>query len=184
MLESLSIKNIALIEKQTVEFKKGLNVLSGETGAGKSLIIDSLSLLLGEKADKHLISKGQTQASVEAVFTSLNKQVKEKMEELGLDIEDQLIISRKISLEGKNECRVNGRSFTLSMLKKLAAPLMDLHGQFEHQNLLKISSHLNILDVYVFHRIYLNKLILIPSIFLPLLCLYQILSFLLRFHQI
>lgn len=148
MLESLSIRNIALIEKQTIEFKEGLNVLSGETGAGKSLIIDSLSLLLGERADRTLITKGQSFLSVEAVFTHLSQEVLSIMEDLGLECEDNIVISRKITLDGKNECRVNGKYFTLSMLKKLTAPLMDLHGQFEHQNLLKTSKHLNILDLY------------------------------------
>jgi len=148
MLQSLSIKNIALIREQTIEFTDGLNVLTGETGAGKSLIIDSLSLLLGEKADKSLISYGQTTASVEAVFTGLNQSVKEMMFSLGLDDEDSLVITRKINLEGKNECRVNGSVFTLSMLKKLSGLLMDLHGQFEHQNLLKVANHIDILDLY------------------------------------
>jgi len=148
MLERLTIQNIALIKNQSIEFKNGLNVLTGETGAGKSLIIDSLSLLLGEKADKNLISRGERFASVEAVFSGISSKIKNIMQELGLEEDDVVIISRKISLDGKNECRVNGVSFTLSMLRKLSAPLMDLHGQFEHQNLLKVSNHLNILDLY------------------------------------
>lgn len=148
MLERLSIKNIALIREQTINFKSGFNVLTGETGAGKSLIIDSLSLLLGEKADKSLISHGEIFATVEAVFSSLSDNVLNLLEEFGLEREDTLIISRKISIDGKNECRVNGTTFTLSMLKKLSAPLMDLHGQFEHQNLLKVSNHIGILDSY------------------------------------
>lgn len=148
MLERLTIQNIALIKSQSIEFKNGLNVLTGETGAGKSLIIDSLSLLLGEKADKTLISRGEKFASVEAVFSGLNDKIKIIMQELGLEEDDMVIISRKISLDGKNECRVNGVSFTLSMLRKLSAPLMDLHGQFEHQNLLKVSNHLNVLDLF------------------------------------
>lgn len=148
MLERLSIKNIALIREQTIDFKSGFNVLTGETGAGKSLIIDSLSLLLGEKADKSLISHGQTFATVEAVFSSLSDNVINLLDEFGVERDDCLIISRKISVDGKNECRVNGVSFTLSMLKKLSAPLMDLHGQFEHQNLLKVANHIGILDSY------------------------------------
>lgn len=147
MLEKLSIKNIALIREQSISFTDGFNVLTGETGAGKSLIIDSLSLLLGEKADKGLISHGENSAYVEAVFTNLSDKVKSVCKELGVE-DDILIISRKISSDGKNECRVNGMQFTLSMLKKLSSPLMDLHGQFEHQNLLKVSSHIGILDSY------------------------------------
>lgn len=148
MLERLSIKNIALIREQTIEFSDGLNVLTGETGAGKSLIIDSLSLLLGEKADKSLITHGETFATVEAVFSNLSENVLSVFDEFGMEREDALVVSRKISVDGKNECRVNGVSFTLSMLKKLSAPLMDLHGQFEHQNLLKVSKHIEILDLF------------------------------------
>ena len=148
MLEKLTIQNIALIRNQSIEFNNGLNVLTGETGAGKSLIIDSLSLLLGEKADKTLITHGEKFACVEAVFTGLTKNIRNIMVECGLEDEDVLIIRRKISTDGKNECRVNGVLFTLSMLKKLSNPLMDLHGQFEHQNLLKVANHLNILDLY------------------------------------
>ena len=95
MLERLTIKNIALIREQSIEFSDGLNVLTGETGAGKSLIIDSLSLLLGEKADKSLISHGQTSASVEAVFTSLSENVLSLLDEFGLDRDDTLIESCK-----------------------------------------------------------------------------------------
>ncbi len=148
MLERLSINNIALINEGQIEFGQGFNVLSGETGAGKSLIIDSLSLLLGEKADRNLITHGQKFAVVEAVFSDLSSSVKTLMGELGLEDDDVLIIRRKISADGKNECRVNSVSFSLSMLKKLSAPLMDLHGQFEHQNLLKVQNHLVILDNY------------------------------------
>lgn len=148
MLESLSIKNIALIHEESINFTNGLNVLTGETGAGKSLIIDSLSLLLGEKADKSLISKGQDYAYVEAAFTNLNSGCVSVLNEFGIEVEEPLIISRKISVGGKNECRVNGNLFTLSMLKRLTSPLMDLHGQFEHQNLLKVSSHIKILDSF------------------------------------
>lgn len=145
MLESITINNIALIDNLTIEFNKGLNVLSGETGAGKSLIIDSISLLLGERADKTLISYGKNYASVEAVFIP-NNQAIIIAQELGLDDNEKLIISRKITTDGKNDCRVNGKSFTLSMLKKLTAPLMDLHGQFEHQSLLMVSNHIKVLD--------------------------------------
>ncbi len=148
MLERLTINNLALIHSQTIEFGKNFNVLTGETGAGKSLIVDALSLLLGEKADKSLVSKGEKFASVEAVFTSVKENVKKVLCEFGLDEDDTIIITRKLGVDGRNECRVNGNSFTLSMLKKLSAPLMDLHGQFEHQNLLKVQNHLKILDMF------------------------------------
>ena len=146
MLQSLTIKNIALIDNLTIELNGGFNVLTGETGAGKSLIIDSLALLLGEKADKSLISYGTDFASVEAVFTTNSENVLNKLEEFGLERENTIVIFRKLSLDGRNECRVNGKSFTLSMLKTITAPLMDLHGQFQHQELLKEAHQLATLD--------------------------------------
>ncbi len=148
MLQSLTIKNIALIDELTIELGCGFNVLTGETGAGKSLIIDSLALLLGEKADKGLISYGKDYASVEAVFETNSEFVLNKLEEFGLDRENTIVIFRKLSLDGKNECRVNGKSFTLSMLKAITMPLMDLHGQFQHQALLKESFQLKTLDEF------------------------------------
>lgn len=146
MLQSLTIKNIALIDNLTIELNGGFNVLTGETGAGKSLIIDSLALLLGEKADKSLISYGTDFASVEAVFYTNQPEVLNRLEEFGLERENTIIIYRKLSLDGRNECRVNGKSFTLSMLKTITSPLMDLHGQFQHQELLKTSNQLLTLD--------------------------------------
>jgi len=122
--------------------------LTGETGAGKSLIIDSLALLLGEKADKSLIAYGENFASVEAVFTTDSEEILSRLEEFGLDRENTIIIYRKLSTDGKNECRVNGKSFTLSMLKAITSPLMDLHGQFQHQELLKESVQLSTLDEF------------------------------------
>lgn len=148
MLQSLTIKNIALIDDLTIELGDGFNVLTGETGAGKSLIIDSLALLLGEKADKSLISYGKDFASVEAVFQTNSDEVLSKMEEFGLERENTIIIYRKLSHDGKNECRVNGKSFTLSMLKTITSPLMDLHGQFQHQELLKQAVQLQTLDAF------------------------------------
>lgn len=148
MLSSLTINNIALIDKLTIELGAGFNVLSGETGAGKSLIIDSISLLLGERADRSLISYGKDFAFVEAVFTNVSDYVLGILDELGLEKEDTIVISRKITAEGKNECRVNGKAFTLSMLKKLSTPLMDLHGQFQHQILLSSANHIKMLDYF------------------------------------
>lgn len=148
MLQSLTIKNIALIDSLTIDLGLGFNVLTGETGAGKSLIIDSLALLLGEKADKSLISYGANFASVEAVFETNSEYILNKLEEFGLDRENTIVIYRKLTIDGKNECRVNGKTFTLSMLKMITTPLMDLHGQFQHQDILKNSSQLKTLDNY------------------------------------
>ena len=146
MLNSISIQNIALINDITINLNNGLNVITGETGAGKSLVIGSISLLLGDKADRSLISYDKDYAYVEAVFYTQNSNVLSLMQSFGLDKDNTIVVSRKLFKEGKNECRVNGKTFTLSMLKKLVAPLMDLHGQFEHQSILDNKNQLNVID--------------------------------------
>lgn len=147
MLCQLSIENIALIDKLTLDLKDGLNILSGETGAGKSIIIDSLNFVLGERADKSLIRYGTDKASVEAVFEDYQtSEVKDYLDDLGIEVEDVLILRRKMSGDGKNECRINGRISTLSTLKGLTELLVDIHGQHEHQSLLKSANHITLLD--------------------------------------
>ena len=150
MLSQLLIKNIALIQNQTLEFDDGFNVLSGETGAGKSIIIDALNLVLGERADKELIRSGEQKALVEGIFNIENNlAVKEILEENGIDVEDDmLIIVRQISIDGKSICRINGNAVTLATLKKVADKLADIHGQHEHQLLLSVDSHLSFLDSF------------------------------------
>lgn len=147
MLCQLSIENIALIDKLNLELKNGLNILSGETGAGKSIIIDSLNFVLGERADKSLIRFGTDKATVEAVFEDyLTPSVQTYLDDLGIDVEDVLILRRRMTLDGKNECRINGRISTLSSLKGLTELLVDIHGQHEHQSLLKSANHIVLLD--------------------------------------
>lgn len=147
MLCQLSIENIALIDRLELELKNGLNILSGETGAGKSIIIDSLNFVLGERADKSLIRFGTDKASVEAVFEDyLTPSVQNCLDDLGIEAEDVLILRRKMSADGKNECRINGRISTLSALKSLTELLVDIHGQHEHQSLLKSTNHIKLLD--------------------------------------
>lgn len=147
MLCQLSIENIALIDKLSLELKDGLNILSGETGAGKSIIIDSLNFVLGERADKSLIRYGTDKASVEAVFEEyITPTVSSYLDDLGIETEDVLVIRRKMSIDGKNECRINGRISTLSTLKGLTELLVDIHGQHEHQSLLKSANHISLLD--------------------------------------
>lgn len=120
MLCQLSIENIALIDKLSLELKDGLNILSGETGAGKSIIIDSLNFVLGERADKSLIRFGTDKASVEAVFEDYDTPaVDAYLEDLGIEREDVLVLRRKMSVDGKNECRINGRISTLRRSKVL-----------------------------------------------------------------
>ena len=147
MLCQLSIENIALIDKLSLELKDGLNILSGETGAGKSIIIDSLNFVLGERADKSLIRFGTEKASVEAVFENYDTPaVDAYLDDLGIECEDVLVLRRKMSVDGKNECRINGRISTLSTLKGLTELLVDIHGQHEHQSLLKSANHVTLLD--------------------------------------
>lgn len=146
MLVSLHIKNIALIEECSIEFTNGVNVLSGETGAGKSIVIDSLSFVLGGRADKSLIRYGASQASVEGVF-EVDNSLFPIMEDLGLDADNTIVIKRTMT-ETRNDIRVNGSVFTLAMLKKLTSVLVDILGQHEHQSLLKVSNHISIIDKY------------------------------------
>ena len=149
MLESLHVKNLALIDEQEVTFSEGMNILTGETGAGKSIIIGSMNLALGAKADKDYIRSGTDHALVELVF-SLNEQQKEKVREMELTVEEDnlLILQRKI-MPGKSICRANGESISAAQLKKLSGYLLDMYGQHEHQSLLKPAAYKKMLDDYV-----------------------------------
>lgn len=148
MLSSIRIQNIALIEDLTLKLGAGLNILSGETGAGKSIIIDSLNFVLGERADKTLIRNGAEKATVEAVFENyLNEDIKLTLDGFGIDAEEILILRRSMT-DNKNECRINGRQVTLSILNSLSEKLVDIHGQHEHQSLLRVATHINLLDAY------------------------------------
>lgn len=147
MIRSVAVQNIALIDRLEFELGANLNILSGETGAGKSLIIDALNFVLGERADKSLIRFGTDFATVEAVFEDyLTPQVSAYLDDVGIDAEDVLVIRRKMSADGKNECRINGRVTTLSVLKGLTELLVDIHGQHEHQSLVKPANHEGMLD--------------------------------------
>ena len=148
MLRRLHIKTVALISELELEFGPRLNILSGETGAGKSIIVDSLMLLLGAKYDKTLLRYGAELGYVEGVFEVTDSQ-KNKMIEMGLDEDDTLIVSRKFYDSGKNDIRVNGKTFTTSMLKTLMSAFVDIYGQNEYQSLSRPSEHLRILDYFV-----------------------------------
>jgi len=149
MLESLHVKNLALIDEQEVSFCGGMNILTGETGAGKSIIIGSINLALGAKADKELIRTGAEYALVELIF-SLNEQQCLKVKEMELPIEEgnMLILQRKI-MPGKSICRVCGESVSAAQLKKLSGCLLDMYGQHEHQSLLKPSAYKMMVDDYI-----------------------------------
>lgn len=148
MLEKLHIKNIALISELEIEFKKGFNVLTGETGAGKSIIIDSINFLLGEKADKALIKSGTSQAEVSGLF-SINSQMGVdalKAHDVIVEEDGYVLLNRTFNVEGKSSCKVNGKMVTVGMLKEISVYLMDIHGQYDHQSLLSTTRHLELLD--------------------------------------
>lgn len=148
MLLSLDIKNVALITHLKLEFNKGLNILSGETGAGKSIILDSLMFALGSKADKSLIRNGENIMSVEAVFEiAQNSFIQNYLKELGFD-DDILILYRTINTEGRSTINLNGRTITLSMLRTITPNIIDIYSQAEHISLLKPSTHIDFLDGY------------------------------------
>lgn len=153
MLKHISIENIALIKKIDIDFDEGFSVLTGETGAGKSIIVDAVNLVIGERADKSLIKYGEEKALVEAIFSIKdNKKAIAALSELGFlddDSDDEAIFSREISNSGKNICRINGRLCNANILKEISTHMIDIHGQHEHQSLLNSHMHLNILDMYI-----------------------------------
>lgn len=150
MLLQLDIQNIALIDKVNIEPGKGLNILTGETGAGKSIIIDSINAILGERVSRDIIRTGKDKALVEAVFQIDNARFAAIFEEMGIEPEEDgtLIISREFNISGKNLCRINGKMATVSMLKTFGERLIDIHGQFDNQSLLRTESHLELLDSF------------------------------------
>ena len=148
MLQSLHVKNLALMEETEITFGEGLNILTGETGAGKSLLIGSVNLALGGKFEKDMLRKGAESAMVELVF-SCEEKVKQKLMEMDLELseDDSVIISRKMQV-GKSTCKINGETVTARQVKELAEVLIDIHGQHEHQSLLHKKKHMEILDAY------------------------------------
>ena len=138
MLRTLDIENIAVIEKTTVDFSSGLNVLTGETGAGKSIVVDSINAILGERTSKELVRHGAENAYVSAYFENISDEASNKLQELGFDAEEDksLLLTRKISVNGKSSCRINGKAATVSMLKEIGETLVNIHGQHDSQALL------------------------------------------------
>ncbi len=148
MLQNLHVKNLALIKETEVEFKEGLNILSGETGAGKSIIIGSINLALGEKVQKEMLRVNADTALVELVFFVDNPATLEAVRALGIEVEDEtIILSRKITA-GRAIARINGEAVSASKMREAAALLIDIHGQHEHQSLLSKRKHLEILDLF------------------------------------
>lgn len=148
MLENLHIKNVALIQECQVTFGSGLNILTGETGAGKSMLIDSLQFALGGRMGKDFLRKDQKIALVEALFSVKDSYFSNKLEENGIEPEEDgtVLISRTLNNAGKSVCRINGSIVTVSMLRELATDLIDIYGQHEHQSLLNPSKHIRLLD--------------------------------------
>jgi len=151
MLETIKITNLALINKSVVNFTEGFNVLTGETGAGKSLIVDALLFLTGIRADKTLIKSGEDFAKVEGVFSIdiNNEKINNILKEIDIENEGVVIISRHFSLNGKNECRVNGEQVTLNTIRKLSNELIDIFGQNDSMVLLDPSNHLSLIDCMI-----------------------------------
>lgn len=152
MLQSLTIKNVALISSLTIDFGSGFNVLLGETGAGKSIIFDSLSFVLGSKADKTLIRSGEQEMKVDALFSNLNENILDSLKELGYD-EEEISLSRILYQDGKSICRINGIAVTLSQLKLIGQILVDIYSQHDSFDLLKTKNHLLMIDRYAFNEI-------------------------------
>jgi DNA repair protein RecN (Recombination protein N) len=149
MLTSLKIENVAIIESAAIEFGCGLNVLTGETGAGKSIVIDSINAILGERTSRDIIRTGAQSAKVYAVFEDVNERVRNFLDENGIDCEDGvLIINRTLSREGKNVCRINGAPVTVSMLREIGGELIDIHGQHDNQSLLSPEKHCGFVDSF------------------------------------
>ena len=149
MLERLHIKNIAVIDEAEIEFNKGFNVLTGETGAGKSIIIDSINMVLGERTSKNLIRNGEKKAVVEALFYISNSEIISRLDEMGIETDDgMLLLYRDVNTDGKSVCKINGSMATASNIREIASMLINIHGQNDNQSLLTPSAHIDFLNSY------------------------------------
>ena len=146
MLSTLHIENIAVIEEAEIEFDRGFNVLTGETGAGKSIVIDAISAILGERASREMIRTGAAKAFVSAIFTDVPQLA--WFEENQIPFEPELSVTREIYADGKNSCRVNGRPVTVTTLRRLGAQLIQIHGQNDSQQLFDEATHIGYLDLF------------------------------------
>ena len=148
MLESLHVENIAVLKCVDIELHGGMTVLSGETGAGKSIIIDSLGLLLGAKADRELIRTGETRATVSAVFTHIGEDTAQRLLEMGFECEDGTVMLSRTMTETSSSARINGRAVTVAMLREVGGALFNIHGQNDNQQLLDPKNHVKLLDSF------------------------------------
>ena len=152
MLSSLQIENVAVIQKAEVHFEPGLNVLTGETGAGKSILIDSINAILGNRTSKDLVRTGAAKAVIRAAFEQVPSAVLDKLEQSGYERSDALLLSREITAEGKSSCRINGMPATAAVLRELCGGLININGQHDSVGLLNPAHHLGILDDYAQNR--------------------------------
>lgn len=152
MLANLKIENVAVIEKAEVTFTPGLNVLTGETGAGKSILIDSINAILGNRTSRELVRSGASKACIWATFEDIPDSVKEKLEKSGYEVSDDLLLYREINAEGKGSCRINGMPATASVVRDISAGLLAIHGQHDSQGLTNPALHLGLLDQYAQNR--------------------------------
>ena len=152
MLSSLQIENVAVIQKAEVHFEPGLNVLTGETGAGKSILIDSINAILGNRTSKDLVRTGAAKAVIRAAFEQVPSAVLDKLEQTGYERSEALLLSREITAEGKSSCRINGMPATAAVLRDLCGGLININGQHDSVGLLNPAHHLGILDDYAQNR--------------------------------
>lgn len=150
MLAKLAIDNVAVIEHSDIEFDMGFNVLTGETGAGKSIVIDSINLVLGQRSNRELIRTGANKASVNAVFTELSEKTVNRLDEFGLspDEDGNLFLEREITADGRGTARINGKAVPVSVLRELGATLIHIHGQHDNQALMASEHHIDLLDAF------------------------------------
>ena len=152
MLASLKIENVAVIEKAEVNFTPGFNVLTGETGAGKSILIDSINAILGNRTSRELVRSGAQKACIWATFESIPASVKKQLEKCGYEVTDDLLLYREINAEGKGSCRINGMPATAAVVRDISAGLLSIHGQHDSQSLTNPALHLDLLDQYAQNR--------------------------------
>ena len=152
MLASLKIENVAVIEKAEVNFTPGFNVLTGETGAGKSILIDSINAILGNRTSRELVRSGAQKACIWATFESIPASVKKQLEKCGYEVTDDLLLYREINAEGKGSCRVNGMPATAAVVRDISSGLLSIHGQHDSQSLTNPALHLGLLDQYAQNR--------------------------------
>ena len=150
MLKELYIENLVVIERATIQFSGGFNVFTGETGAGKSILINGINAILGQRVSKDIVRNGAKKAIVNALFDSLTDEAKERLTEMGIELEDDesLVLEREVSADGKSVARINGRAVPASLLREVGLKLVDIHGQHDNILLLDSSKHLEIIDSF------------------------------------